>query len=275
MNRLRDRVGLNFAPLLLRLMLAVIFIFAGLVKMSASIPVEGEDAAILANLGVITPAQATNVAPPPAPTSPAPTGPAAPTAPTEEPPKPSGMGPGSSGAAIVLVRQAGPKGYTAADFPKPVNVLSVYGLAAMLYKAAHPATPATGGAAMPLWPAAIGERPWPVYLAWAVAITELVGGAALLLGLFTRVMALAVAGVMIGAIWLTQIGPAIQAQQTRLWIIPDRPIMDPQWQGLFLQVALLMSALALAFLGPGRASLDRAILGGPDGKKPDDEDDDE
>jgi hypothetical protein len=71
--------------------------------------------------------------------------------------------------------------------------------------------------------------------------------------------------------WLTQIGPAVQSGTTTLWILPGYPAFDvAQWQTLLFQFALFMVAMALAFCGPGRASLDRAILGGPDG-----EDDDE
>src|SRR5262249_25937881 len=112
----------------------------------------------------------------------------------------------------------------------------------------------------------------PVYLAWAVALTELIAGAAVLLGLFTRLMALALAGVVIGAIWLTLVGPAIQSGNTGLGFLPAKSPVDlAAWEGVWVEVGLLVVAVALAFCGRGRASLDRAILGGPDAEDDDDE----
>lgn len=293
MVRLRDRIGLNIPPLFLRLMLGVIFVWAGLGKISASTPVEGEDAALLANMGVITPSGPTTVVTPPAAPKEAPPKSAGGEAPQEKPAaepatekpasKPAGEKTGAghsapkprtdAGAHIQLV-QGTTRTYTAADFPKPVPVLNVDLLALMLSRAAHPGTDDQGAAKLPLWFGALGDGRWPVYTAWTVALTELIGGAALLLGLFTRFSALAVAGVMVGALWLTQIGPAVQSHKTMLGILPDYPLLGKDW-GLFqFQFVLLMGSLALAFCGPGRLSLDRAILGGggPDGG---DDDDDE
>lgn len=316
MTRLRDRVGLNIPPLFLRLMLGLIFVFAGLGKVSVSTPVQGEEAAVLANMGVIAPPPGAvkPVVPPAAPTgsgggagTTGSTGPAAPAKP--EPAAKSSETPGTTGGTggpvsepdkaavpkpaaaktspskpkprtdagagrVVLARQAVPaKAYTAADFPQPVSVLTVYRLAAGLYMAAHPGVDEKGAPKMALWMQSLGDGRWPVYVAWTVALTELIGGAALLLGLFTRIMALGVAGVMVGALWLTVIGPSMQAGQTRLWFLPDWGMMDPRWAMPELQLALLMAALALAFCGPGRLSLDRAILGG--GADGGDDDDDE
>jgi putative oxidoreductase len=108
-------------------------------------------------------------------------------------------------------------------------------------------------------------------LAWAVAITELAGGLCLLLGLLTRLAAFGIAGVMLGAMWLTQIGPAIQSGKTTLGFLPDYGAFDGmKWEPLMFQFALCAAALALAFLGPGRLSLDTALLSGRGGD--DDED---
>jgi len=47
--------------------------------------------------------------------------------------------------------------------------------------------------------------------------------------------------------------------------LPDFPAYDPApWRPLIMHVSLLLSALALTFCGPGRASLDRAVFGSPD-----------
>ena len=236
MMRKRDRIGLNIAPLFLRVMLAVVFIWAGLGKVSATMPVSGEDAAILAKLGVVSPAPTTAAKPEQA---------------------------GGSPETATAASAAG----------TPVSVLRLYGLAVMIHRASHPEASAGGGAApAPIWPLALGEGQWPVYLAWAVALSELIGGIAILLGLFTRLMALVVSGVMLGAMWLTQFGPAIQSGQATLGFLPSLPAFDPGWQTLMFQFALLAAAMALAFCGPGRLSLDSAILGGArDGNDDDDE----
>lgn len=242
--RLRDRVGLNFPPLLLRLALGVIFLFAGVVKITQTMDVSGQAAADLANLGVLA---APNTAPATVP-------------PTATPPekKPGAMGPATE-PQIALARQT-PRTFTAADFPSPVKVRLAHGLTLALLGAAHPGNTPEGTAKMPLWPPALAQGNWAVYMAWAATLTEAVGGAALLAGFFTRFFALGIAFVMLTAMWLTQIGPAIQAGNARFGFLPNYPIVDEHWSSLFLQFALMMSALALLFLGPGRASLDNVLF---------------
>lgn len=231
---LKERIGLNFPPILLRLMLATIFIWAGLGKVLATMQFDGAEAATLANLGVITP---------------------------ETPGDSSAPAPGRT--------------YAAADFPDPVDVLRLHGLTLRIYDAANPpAVTADGdGASRAYWPAPLGERPWPTSLAWAVAFTELIGGFCLLLGLLTRFWAFGVAGVMLGAIWLTQLGPAIQTGETVLGFLPAYERFSPAaWQALMFQFSLLTAALALAFLGAGRASIDHALFGPARDEDDDDED---
>jgi uncharacterized membrane protein YphA (DoxX/SURF4 family) len=221
---MRQRIGLNFPPVILRLMLATIFIWAGLGKVLAHMEVQGEKAAMLARMGVVDT---------------------------------------RAGAAAGTADSA-------EQFAEPVKVLRVYGLALRIYEAAHPQPTDTRPEPMPLWPQALGEGRWPVHFAWAVAFVELVGGICILAGLLTRFWAIGLAGVMLGAIWLTEIGPAVQAGETMLGFLPRREIFIPDaWQRLMFQFALLMAALALVFLGPGRASLDHAFFGRAD------EDDDE
>jgi putative oxidoreductase len=124
---------------------------------------------------------------------------------------------------------------------------------------------------MRLWPYGLGQGRWPVYQAYAVAFTELVGGACLLIGLMTRLWSVVLAGVMLGAIWLTEIGPSIQMGDAVLGFLPNRAALAPgEWQRLMLQLSLLMSSFALAFLGAGRASLDYMLFGPP--RDEDDED---
>jgi putative oxidoreductase len=263
--RLRDRVGLNVPPLFLRLMLGIVFVYAGFGKVSQPMVVSGQQAADLANMGVIVPPAAIPETLKP-PETKAPEAKPPETRPTEaKPPEPKPAAPtGPTGAldphrgSIVPVRwQGGLKIYTAADFPSPVQVKLLYSLALMLRSDAAPEA-----GKMPLWPPPLGAGETPVYLAWAVAVTELGGGVCLLLGLLTRVSALGIAAVMLGAMWLTEFGPAIQKGDTVLGFLPNRPVFDMGWQTLMLQFSLLASALALAFCGPGRLSLDRALLSG-------------
>jgi len=260
MARLRTGCGTNVAPLFLRLMLGAIFIYAGLGKVSNYMEFSGAEAATLANMGVVEPPTKAPDAKRPE-TKPAETKPPETKENKPEEPKPGGATAPSREPRIVAVRQGG-KVYTAADFPTPVRVRSLYSLAVMLHGAAYPAADASGKAPMQLWPDKLAEGKTPVYLAWAVAITELGGGMGVLLGFLTRLWSLGIAGVMAGALWLTQIGPAVQKGDAVLGFLPNHPTFDPAWTTFFLQFALIMSALALMFLGPGRLSLDCVLLPG-------------
>lgn len=256
----RERCAVNLAPIFLRLALGLTFIWAGAAKVFDERPVRGEDAAALANLGVLAAAPKTAPAAEPVPA------PAA--APAQEPQKPAGGPP----ALMQLVPQAAPAaGYTAADFPGDVNVRALHtSLTLRLLAAARPPE-----GRMPLWPPRLGEGKWPVYAAWAAALTELVGGCWLVLGLFTRLAALGLTGVMVGAMWLTQFGPAIQSGSTYLGFIPRQAAFavnecgTPVYATLWWQVALLGGALALFFAGSGALAIDRALFGGAAPSKPD------
>ncbi|MCC5787937.1 MAG: DoxX family protein [Phycisphaerales bacterium] len=114
----------------------------------------------------------------------------------------------------------------------------------------------------PLVPEALGNKPWPVALAWAAAITEIVAGLFLLIGFITRLSALGVVGVMVGAIWMTEIGPAMQAGATMIGFLPAYEVFSPDaWKTLLWQFALLMMGLGVAFSGAGGLSLDRVLFG--------------
>jgi uncharacterized membrane protein YphA (DoxX/SURF4 family) len=217
MMRHRDRVGLNFAPLLLRLMLGVIFLQAGLGKVLQDTEYAPEKAIMLAQMGVL------------------------------EPP-------------VQAIGEE--KAITIEDYPNPVRARRVYGLALRIHASAWP-EPMEGGAKMrPIWPPEFATGQLPVMIAWIVAGTEIAAGAFVLVGLLTRFAAFGLACVMIGAMWLDQIGPAVQNGQTMLGFLPRYDVFDPAaWQKLWLQFALFMSALALAFLGPGRASMDALLTG--------------
>lgn len=161
--------------------------------------------------------------------------------------------------------------YIASEFPNEFEIPRVYSLALLIHKAAYPparpATPdsaASASAMMKLWPQRLAHGMWPVRLAWAVAVTEVIAGFFVLVGLLTRASAICLAGTMLGAIWLTEIGPAIQAGTTVLGILPDRePFALEPWKNLLWQMSLLMSAAALAFLGSGALGFDRKLFPPP------------
>jgi putative oxidoreductase len=76
----------------------------------------------------------------------------------------------------------------------------------------------------------------------AVAFAEFLGGLALVLGLFTRVVGLGLAGVMLGAIFFVHLAGGFFAPEG----------------GEFVRM-LVAAAAALALTGPGSFSLDAAI----------------
>jgi uncharacterized membrane protein YphA (DoxX/SURF4 family) len=327
----RDRIALAVPPLLLRLVLAVTFIWAGLSKALTTMSISPEGAATLSSMGVtVNNAGPPSLIPIPAPSKPsespaAPTGgsasrpgapigflgagfqnggagnssppfpadgfakpkqeskpeqPAAPAVPAPGeskpaaknplgipvtppavPPQPAQTTPITPPTAVVTAK-------TAADFPNPEPVRRVYGLALTVHSAANP-PPAPAGpsgepapARMRLLPAELGQGSRPVYVAFTIAAIEIISGAMLLLGMLTRLWALAVAFVMVGAIWLTQIGPAIASGDAVLGFLPNRPWGDAgQWMPLFWNISLLGAALAVFFAGSGALAVDNAMFG--------------
>ncbi len=278
--------------------------------------VQGEDAVILADLGVIagpgpraTPAPGTtptNVPPPtpgkpegatpgtPAPTQTLPV-PGEKKAPPSEPAKPEPKAepkpepkvdpklppktssakpkvegveiaaftsPGSATAPIFVRTQGGVPRYTSADFAEPVKVKRVHSITLMLVKGAHPGTAADGSARMAIWPSWAAADRWPVLLAWAATVTELVGGAFVLCGFLTRFWSLGLVATMVVAAWLTNFGPAIQ-DGTAVWgFLPNHPRFSlAGWQVLLWQLMLAMGGLSLFFAGPGALSIDRLLFG--------------
>jgi len=141
------------------------------------------------------------------------------------------------------------------------RVPRVHSITLLLHHGAEAGKKADGTATFPLVPAWASQGKTPMFVAWGVAIAEVAGGMLVLAGLFTRLGAVLLAGVMCGAIWLTEIGPAMQAGTTMLGVLPDRPTFDARaWSPLLWQVCLLMSSLALATLGSGWLAMDRALF---------------
>lgn len=214
-------LGLALAPLILRIALAATFIWAGLGKVVPRMAVDPGQAALLASMGVSIPAPAT--APAPAAAAPA-------------------------------------DGATATPTPEEIKVRRMWGLAMRIHACANPGLDEAGKPKMKLWPGFLGSGNWPRYFTIAVVIAELGGGILLAIGLLTRLGAFMLAGVMIGAMWLDQIGPAVQAGNTVFLLLPAHDLWDvAAWRPLLWQFSLLCSAAALMLLGAGAPSLDRAL----------------
>ncbi len=272
---LRESLAVGAAPLFLRLALGVTFLWAGLAKVVHRTDFSGQDAATLANYGIVEPVIGGASLQPIA---------FVPAAVQDEQPeqdeqdefRPNNRQPDGSPPPPLndddiqeAVQPSAPEGqYSAAQFTEPVEARSLHHITVMLHNAMRPGVNTeTNEPTIALWfdvDASKDFDPWPVYFAWAVAGTELVAGGLLLLGLLTRLSALGIAGTMVGAIWLTTIGPALQTGQTQLGFLPNHGLFDLQaWQGGLWQFALLMSSLALFCTGSGAAAIDRLLFGNP------------
>ena len=97
------------------------------------------------------------------------------------------------------------------------------------------------------------DLPYPVITAWLVALIELVGAGLVLIGLFTRIMALGFAVIMGFGFALISL-PAIQAGAD-LFNLPP-----PLFHQAAAQLAIGVIALGLVFSGAGALSVDAAIF---------------
>ena len=223
----RQGSGSSIAPIFLRLCLGITFVWAGLSKVMMDMPVQGDDAAVLANMGVISPAgKPTSMGQPDQmptlmalagpqdkPKEPAPKEPAAKEPPATPPANPPAAAPATN-----------PPHYTAADFPEPIKVKPLYMVAVGVSNATVvPLDDKGAPKVMRLLPAAVGQKPWPIVLAWCATITELVGGAMVLVGLFTRFWSLGIAFVMGVAMWLTQLGRRSRRERPPWGSFPSTP----------------------------------------------------
>jgi uncharacterized membrane protein YphA (DoxX/SURF4 family) len=100
------------------------------------------------------------------------------------------------------------------------------------------------------WP----DKLKPGWMAWAAAGAECVGGALILIGLFSRVWGLSLAVTMGFAFWLTSMGPVAD------YGIFALPI--PDFNRVFAQVGLFVLAAGVLMTGAGGVSLDRALFRG-------------
>lgn len=285
----RQRTALSVPPLLLRLVLAIIFIWAGYTKIFGFMDVTDENRAALVAAGVLqasteAPVDETPIDEPVDPPADEPSSEPAPEPdPVDEPAgdpagdpasdpadEPAGEPDPTEPVEDPVVAMVPAPGITLVAQSSPERVRKLNGLAMLVYAAANPEPTLVDDEdgtleaqrPMPLWPSAIGSPPWPVVFARAAAWTELIAGVLLLVGLFTRLGGLSIAGIMGVAMWLTQIGPALQSGDTWLGFLPMNDPMDPaSYTKILYQLALLAMGLALLFSGPGMLSIDRWIFG--------------
>jgi uncharacterized membrane protein YphA (DoxX/SURF4 family) len=233
---LSQSAAANFVPLLARIVLVIAFLPTGYNKLMKDTEFSGDQAKRLRELQVVSSARdphdglrfATLVQTAPAGAA---TPPSQPTT-SEQPPKPEIKDPtAASGAA-----SGGVTG-------EPIRARNLYSVALMVDRIG--------------WP-------YPVPMAWAAAVTELLGAICLLVGLFTRLWGLALAGVMAVAFYLTSL-EAVQAT----WVFG---MNLEQYTRFALQLALFALAFGLVLTGAGSLSLDRMMArgggGGPAKKKP-------
>lgn len=293
---LRQSMAVSAAPVFLRLALAVVFLWAGVGKLQPA-SFSPEQAARLANMGErgFLPQ-----APPAAPSAPAttPSGqgaampllalaqqqqePAEQEQPAEKPAEQPVEQPAEQTPSEQPAEQSEqpsqadeqqtqpattPKiGLTAADYAGPVQGRQLFHIALLVDAAAHP-----DDGVRAIWPASMAKGRQPIWIAWAVALTEIAGGALVLVGALARLAGLALAGVMLGAAWLTSIGPyLLGGQQGWLGVLPPADNFQA-WQTLLLQLTVFCCAMALFCTGAGWLSVDRLVFGKPGGAKADDD----
>lgn len=278
--RFRDALTLHTCPLLLRAALGVTFLWFGLPKFD-TVTFEGESAATLVQLGIgqatvaggrkpaaaespenastpdeqaapkenaqeqgepAEPTGAENPADEPREGGGAPQGEeqAAPPAPAEQPAEPPAEQPAATDSG-----RENPTG--GADVAQTVRARQVEHLTIMLHTAGHP---------------------YPQAFAWIAMATEIIGGALLLIGLFSRVWGLGLAVAMAYAFVLTSM-PVIEAKmdpamtnRVLAFFSAFRAIEPQQQMGAFWQMVLFVAAWCIFIGGPGALSLDRLIFRG-------------
>jgi len=99
--------------------------------------------------------------------------------------------------------------------------------------------------------------PQPRWMAMLAAYTELIGGAMLLIGLFSRVWGLGLAIAMGVAFYLTTMPQGIFHMYP--WTFAEDLL---HFQSAYLQVSLFVLAFGIFLTGPGPLSLDRILFGG-------------
>jgi uncharacterized membrane protein YphA (DoxX/SURF4 family) len=214
----------NVVPFLSRLVLAAAFVTAGWAKLGQT-TFEGDAAATLQRASIGTPKRAAPVV---FQDGEAAAGddevdrerPAEPDAPSEPPVTPGDLAVDTESAPVAEL----------------VDARKLHGITLMLIDRDIPAQYA----------------PW---LAWAAVLTELVGGALLLVGLFSRIWGLGLAITMVVAFYLTSLDVMLDA------IVFKLAIPDP-FNQVYNQLGLFVLSFGIFLTGPGAFSLDRILFRG-------------
>lgn len=284
-----------FSPLVIRLVLGVTFIWAGYSKSFLTSTFPPEAAATLANLGL------SNSAPTPEqPQTPAdegdtlndarvpggepptveipiietpetvpPVDPVDPEAPVEDPADEPLSDPVTSADRVVhMAAMQGALSATAEDFPDGVEAPRWQGLVLLMHKSGRRQLNESGNpVGIVVVPPAVADNGTVLeILARVAAYTEFVAGVMLILGLFSRLWALAVVGIMLTAAWLTMIGPNVMHPDALLGFLPSGFTDAPgtpghgKWSTFMLQMANLAMGLAVLMIGPGCLSVDAKLF---------------
>lgn len=102
------------------------------------------------------------------------------------------------------------------------------------------------------------DGPSPVVMGWLATLTELVGGALLLIGLFTRIWGIMLASMMAVAFYLTS-WPAL-ADLGLFGIAADMAGGYANYNRMYVQLALFVLAFGVFLTGAGPLSLDRWLF---------------
>lgn len=277
--RFRDHIALTLPSFLLRLVLAITFLWAGTSKIIGTTTTQGDNAARLANMGVTFLApQIEQAVEPEAPINPLPESsetplelvPAHPTYQSDTLPDPESQTEteDQSAQAIVppviiqpVVQTTAPA--VGSDYPDPVYIKRVHKIALLIDHSVSPGLTPDSQPITPILPSWMGSGKMPIISAWATAITELAAGVFLLIGFLTRFSAFSLSIVMLVAIWTTNLGPAVlQSNDAILGFIPNKPdLWDPSAYSVLLwQVSVLVMCISVCLLGAGPLSIDRLLF---------------
>ncbi len=241
----------SLAPLCIRLALAAFFIWTGSAKLFYTNEYSGAAAAVLANMGIVTPEG--DAAPP-----------AEATPPVERenlvpPSRPAETSENQARAAspAVLNVQSTERTWTPEDFDEPVTARRIHTVTLMIKSAAEKGR----------WPGFLSGDSAIEITAWVICSAELVGGILMLAGFFTRLASIVLIGAAAGALVFTTILPATSGGSAFLGFLPPHELSNPNtwvdaWSPWQLRFFALMGGLSILMTGAGRLSLDALFFPG-------------
>jgi uncharacterized membrane protein YphA (DoxX/SURF4 family) len=163
-----------------------------------------------------------------------------------------------AGAEAAEELSEGVRGFTGDDFDEPVQRKQFFLITARIYESSQPNE--LGSRYLPGW---AGRDRGPEMLGYLVFGMVVVGSVFVLLGFLTRLAALGLMGVMLATLWVTQIAPVMLGSAPGwLGFLPAHESYSIEaWSGLLWQLLLLAGAFAVLCTGSGAISLDRFLMG--------------